>query len=220
MSTHAFHLRTQSIATILLALLTLTGPLSASPNHGVEEMFERFRSAALARDGRAAADTVSQGTITVYENCRKLALDGKESELERLTQAEVLVVLRMRFAVERETLQKMDGRALFEHAAANGWNSDSAALDKMRLGKIRIEGDRAVATVVHDGKDVPGLEFDFVREKGEWRFDITGFHNRAEPMFAQLRRSENKTKVGLAMMFLERVYGEQMPREILAGPLE
>jgi len=204
----------------VLAVLALAPNTSANNNDGVEQMFERFRTSVMARDGRATADTVSRATIAVYENCRKLAISAKESELERLTQAEVLVVLRMRFAMERQALEKMDGRSLFEHSIDNGWTSDSSALEKMRLGKIRIEGDKAFATVVMEEKDVPGLEFDFVREKGQWRFDVTAFHTRAEPMFAQLRRSENKTKVQLAMMFLERVYGEQMPKEILAGPLE
>ena len=217
MNTH--HFRTTFTTTILALLALLTSPAVAAVGEGVEEVFEAYRAAALARNGKAAADAVSKGTIIVYENCRKLAISAKESELEKLPQAEVIVILRMRYAVERETLEKMDGRACFVHAVDNGWVSDNA-LEKMRLGKVRVDGDKAYATVVNDGKDVPGLGFDFVQERGQWRFDVTGIITRAEPMFAQMRRSTNKNKVGLAMTFLERIYGEQMPKDILAGPLE
>ena len=204
----------------LLCIVALVTPAAADPDvEGVEAVFERYRSSALARNGRTALDTVSRGTITLYENCRRLAIDAKESELERLTQGEVLVVLRMRYALEREALAKMDGRSCFQHAMENGWVSDSA-LEKMRLGTVRYDGDKAYATVLNDGQAVEGMGFDFVKEKGEWRFDVNGLFHRAEPLFAQMRRNEKKNKVALGMKFLERVYGEEIPREILAGPLE
>jgi hypothetical protein len=196
-----------------------TATANGEEKDAVEAAFERYSTSALARNGRATAETVSRGTIAVYESCRKLALDARESELERLTQAEVILVLRMRYAVEREALAKMDGRAVYVHGVENGWISDTA-LDKIKIEKVRYDGDKAYATVTNDGEPVPGLGFDFVRERGQWRFDVQGVLQRAEPMFAQLRRQENKNKVQLAMMFLERVYGEQIPKDILAGPLE
>jgi hypothetical protein len=134
----------------------------------IEALFERYRNALLDFYGEEAVKLVCSQTIEWYD---QIVDDALYLEAVTLKQADIMkkfTVLRVRLEFSKDQLEKMDGKALFDAAIDNGW-IDLDTVEKIRLHRIKIRGDRAEAYV----KGSPGTPaFHFIKERGQWKLAL------------------------------------------------
>jgi len=93
-------------------------------------------------------------------------------------------------------------------------------LDAIELDNVQVEGKKAFATLRNQGKPVNDLVFEFELHEGTWKLDLKKVLNQAEHAWAELRQKANKSKIELSIFLLERTYKQDIPSQILNGPLK
>ena len=184
----------------------------------VRNSYARIFDALMNRDGKTASKLVTRKTLDFYEQCRQTALDSSSIDFEQIGQMEVLLVFQLRYLSSREELSKMTGRDVFQWGVERGLVSEKG-MKGVSLNRVQIDGDVAYATVLKNREPVPGLAFRFAREDGVWVFDMLYISKAVEPAFAEIRKQAKKSKTELAVFLMEQTYKEQIPFEILNGPL-
>lgn len=134
----------------------------------IEALFERYRNALLDFYGEEAVKLVCSQTIEWYDQIVDEALYLEAAALKQADIMKKFTVLRVRLEFSKDQLEKMDGKALFDAAIDNGWIGVET-VEKIRLHRIKIRGDRAEAYV----KGSPGTPaFHFIMERGKWKLAL------------------------------------------------
>ena len=153
------------------SLSTPSPAATAADGPTPHDVFETYKKALLARDGEAAAVTVSAGTIAYYEEMRKLALTGTRTEVKQRRLIDRLFVVVERVRVPVDELRSSDGRRLLILGVKEGWiNAES--VERLGVASFSTRGDQATARMAVGGETTP-LEMIFRREGGQWRVDLT-----------------------------------------------
>lgn len=184
----------------------------------IREAYTRFVQALQSRNGPGAADLVSKRTINLYARCRSVALDSSGIDLEELSQFEVLLVMQLRYLLTRRELKSMSGRDVFCWGVGEGMVKLDT-VEGIALDKVQVDSDVAFATLRKAGQPVGSAAFRFVNENAGWKFDLYYIGQAMEPVFQKLRSEASKSKIELAIFLLERTYAQEIPFDILNGPL-
>lgn len=165
----------------------------------VRETFEGYRRALVAEDGEAAAGLVSESTLEAYQRYRDLALTGSEEAVKELSMVERMQVLILRHRVEADALEMMTGRGVFAHAVDEGWVG-AGGIGRLQIHRVNVRGDQATANVGMGPAPSPEL-FRFLKEEGEWRFDLMPTLTSAEGALQQMAAArgveENEFLLGM-----------------------
>ena len=155
----------------------------------VVEAFEKYRAALLEQDGAEAVRHLSSATLAMYDEQQSWAMSSSKDELNDLAPGIRLQVLILRQRIPVEELRAMDGAAVAAYAVDHGWVGKDGTL-RMTIGNVALQGKRATA-VASDGGIVH-----FVRENGEWKFDLTivlkGFDQLVQRHARERGMSENE----------------------------
>ncbi len=164
----------------LVTLLSWTAPVPADPlvsplelraRQQVTTLFEDGRSALLKGDGAAVAGLLSRASLSRLEAIRSAARSGSAAPLTGFSPSEKLGVMGLRRHFTQADLRRLHTPELIGRALSGRWLRADALRDA-ELGPVALSGTRASAPVLVDGK--PSLAHaEFVRESGQWRFDLT-----------------------------------------------
>jgi len=165
-------------ALLLLLLVLLPAGCATSPQtaegsaeRAVEQTFESYRRALLARDGAAAADLVTEQTWAFYRDWADRALTADRVALMESPLVDRVSVLLMRHGMAPAQLREMSGKEIFAHAVERGWISRDGT-SNLRLTEYRADGSTAHARVVGRSGQVSDIMLRFVRQEGRWRLDV------------------------------------------------
>ena len=190
---------------------------TVADNDPVKQSFDKFRQALMNSDGRAAGQNVTRSTLDFYNKCRQAALTAYPQDLEKLMQAEVILIMQLRYLLEAAKMRAMDGLGVFS------WGVESGLIDKDSLSDIELmsvdyNGAKATAEIGNAGG--PGGGLNFYREDGVWKLDLMRLLTGLEPEFDSLRQESGKDKAGFALYSLEQTYGATIDPKIINGPLK
>jgi hypothetical protein len=134
-----------------------------------EAAFKEFQAAIKAKDGERAWKLLSkegQGQMEKQVEAMKESFKVLEKlSADQLKQVEEQIV--QKFGVGLAELKKMDGRKLFALALKAPEAADKLkAVTSATLEDLKVEGDKATATVKALGKSEP---IRFIREGGSWK---------------------------------------------------
>ncbi|MBI1208688.1 MAG: hypothetical protein GC191_15560 [Azospirillum sp.] len=148
------------------------GPAAAGDSQaGVRDAFAAARGALVQGDGAAALGWLSSGTRARLDAIRGAATARGEPALGGRGPIDKIAILGLRRFVPAPVLHGLDGAALLHRVVAEGW-LPRAKVEGSALGPVAIQGERAAAVVLVDGK--PSLlRAEFVQEDGGWRIDLT-----------------------------------------------
>jgi hypothetical protein len=216
--------------TLLLVLLALLGaapgaPQASADETAVREVFARYKAALIAGDGAAAQALVDAATLDTFDRLRRLALEGTEAEVHGLSFVERLLVVSMRHALDRESIETMDLAALIETAVGEGWISPQT-LAQLDIGAVTVDGDQAWAEARSGLQPAPSaggegeveLAYRFVREGGAWRFRFASLIETLDALVAELTAALGADEDQLIFMLVESFSGRQVLPEVWERP--
>lgn len=172
-------LRTCGLALAVVSLVSAT-QAAADDVIGVRTCFSKYKRAITELNGDAAAALVDKNTITYYDITLSRARRGKPAEVRQLGPFDMLLVLMVRHNVEPDDLKEMTGRKLFAYGVDDAW-TDPESIANIEIQNIQINGTRATAQAAGQA----AIMFRFSKEKGKWKFDITGIAEMANAAMAK-----------------------------------
>jgi hypothetical protein len=196
--------------------LVLTAAVALAPKSGggaepkIRACFERYRKAAGAGDGAAAARDLDANTVAYYAQLRTAALSAPD--VHGLPPNDKLLILRIRLELSPDQLSSFDARALIAYAISKGW-AEGAQMKTSSLGKINVDGDKADAELLMGGKP-SGAQLRFRREKGDWHLDLAANNENMKIAFAALKSRSKLSEDELIVQILKETTGRPVPEKV------
>ena len=134
----------------------------------IQSTFNRYQSALLSTNGKAAAREVCSQTIQWYEKARNDAISMKRVQLNRVDILRKFTILRLRHEFSKQQLENMDGKQLFIIAVNNGWISPET-VRTIRLDRIEAGTDQGKAYIK---KSPLTPAFHFIKENKKWKLTL------------------------------------------------
>jgi hypothetical protein len=147
-------------------------PEGPSDEIQVRQTFEGYTEALLAGNGAEAAELVTEGTIAYYEDMRLLATTAGPAEIRAQNLANQLMITILRADPGPDRLQAMDGGEVMAYAIERGYIG-RGDVRNAAMGDLTVTGDVATAPVLDGAGNPTELSWDFLREDGAWKFDVT-----------------------------------------------
>jgi len=190
----------------------------------VQAAASAYADALAKRDAPTAATWVVPETFTLYEELRSAALHADRETLEQRSLLTVVMILEMRVRLSPEALEALDGRALFEHAVAEGLTGEG--LERIDLSEVWVgEGpERGRAEIRVDGQTLLTLARSGHERHDDpparWLVDVPELLRRLAPTFEQLasERVEVTSKFETARNFLSLRMDEEPDLAALEAP--
>jgi hypothetical protein len=182
----------------------------------IRQVFQRYRSAILARDGSIAANLVTQNTLEYYENIRAVAAEAGTETIAQRSMFDRLFIALLRVEVGPRELREMTGQELFVLAVDRGLIGEED-VRASEIGEVTIEGDVAMGEAISDGR-ASGLSWRFAREGNGWRLDLTSVFPVANLAIKQVAQREGLSEDALIFQVVESVTGQRVSDEIWEEP--
>ncbi len=168
----------------------------------VHESFELYREAILAGDGEMAVQYLNQASIDYYDDLLKAALYLKESEFEKRTILDKMMILRLRMNFTAKELKNMNGRELIVYSIQKGWIGKSSVVNIELSEETKIKGDWATIEVLQNGQG-SDLNFIFQKENDIWKLDINEIFKITNMTLAYFVQQSDYTEKEFIEMVLE-----------------
>ena len=187
----------------------------------VRETFEAYRQALIAGDGERAAALVDRETGDYYRELKRLVLDGSEEEVRQRTFVDRFLVVAFRHQFEEAELTGMELADVIVRAMEIGW-INSAAIEQLAVGAVRIEGDEAWAAArtrasLEDpalGGGIDELEYRFVNEDGNWKFRFSALVASIDEVMRNLAEQLGADEDDLIFTLVESLTGVEVLPEV------
>lgn len=208
------------LATVLPAVQPTTRGAGAG-EAAVRETFEAYRQALIAGDGEQAAALVDRETGDYYRELKRLVLDGSEEEVRQRTFVDRFLVVAFRHQFEAAELTGMELADVIVRAMEIGW-INSAAIEQLAVGAVRIEGDEAWAAArtrasLEDpalGGGIDELEYRFVNENGNWKFRFSALVASIDEVMRNLAEQLGADEDDLIFTLVESLTGVEVLPEV------
>ena len=149
----------------------LGGTIDQRSRQQVTALFAAARSSLATGDGAGALALASRASLSRLETIRNAARMGSAAPLTGFSPSEKLGVLGLRRHFTAADLRRLRTPELVNRLLASHWMKPETVRGA-ELGPLVLAGSRASAPVLIGGQ--PSLAHaEFVREGGQWRFDLT-----------------------------------------------
>lgn len=211
---------------VLPALLCLPAAAQTPAGTGdaeaaVRATFEAYRQALMAGDGEAAASLVDRETGEYYRQLKRLVLEGSEEEVRGRSFVDRFLVVAFRHQFVREELAAMELADVIVRAMDIGW-INSAAIEQLAVGEVRVDGSEAVADArtrasLEDPSLAGGmdeLEYRFVNEDGQWKFRFSALVASIDGVMRNLAAQLGADEDDLIFTLVESLTGVEVLPEV------
>lgn len=196
---------------------------AATPSPGgqstadVRQVFEGYRNALLATDGKAAADFMDAPTLGWYQESIADALTLKWPDLEKRNMLRRFTVLRLRLEFSKKELASMTGRTLFSVAVERGWISKSS-VETVELARIEFTSDVMGQASLRQAPDQ--FLFFFAKEENRWKFSLWKTFHFADNYFQAEVAKAGISERDYLLQLLKVLSANEVTDAILDGPVD
>ncbi len=182
---------------------TLGGTVDQRSRQQVATLFGTARAALAAGDGVTLLAQLSRGSLARLEAIRNAARLGGAAPLGGFTPSEKLGILGLRRHFTPAELRRLRTSELIGRGLNTRWLK-AETVRAADLGPVAIAGNRASAPVLIEGK--PSLAHaEFVREGGQWRFDLSRTTSTADTLLRVLIQLSGQSEESYLGRLLEHV---------------
>ena len=208
------------LVVVALALWAGSGAANAQVSRDqrdVKSVWAAYRKAMVGIDGATAASLLSANTVAYYEKIRKLALYAPHRRLKSHSILDRLLVYQIRHFHGAAKVSSMTARQVIAWTIDAGLSS-SGDMRTLDIGVPRVTGGVAIAPVLHNGRRVT-RRFRFVREAGNWRFDLMPLVEQGAVAAERMIRARKLTVKDLLTMGLKDRSRKKVDMAQLVKPL-
>ena len=178
----------------------------------VKKCFEHYKHSILEGQGENAIKFVDKKTINYYTKMLDKIKKADSLEVNSLGIIDKIMVLSIRHQASKKEIQSMNGGGLLVYAIQKGMVGKSS-VQRNRIGEVKLNGDIAKGQIV-SGEQITPVYFDFNKEKGVWKIDLTSVFSLGTIGFKQvLKKSGLKENVYLIQV-LEQMTGKKPSTKI------
>lgn len=197
------------------------GPEGGDAEAAVRATFEAYRQALIAGDGDRAAALVDRATGDYYRELKRLVLDGSAEEVRQRTFVDRFLVVAFRHQFDAAELNGMELADVIVRATEIGW-INSAAIEQLAVGAVRIDGDEGYAAArtrasLEDpalGGGVDEMEYRFVNEDGIWKFRFSALVSSIDGVMRNLAEQLGADEDDLIFTLVESLTGVEVLPEV------
>lgn len=172
----------------------------------VRAAYDRYVSAALAREGERATAQLSASTVAFYDEMRQDALTLTKEGLSGRTPVQQITIMVMRAEIDMAELQSLPPEGVLAKAFDLGLVGETGVANT-KLEDVQVRGDVALGDAVTPEGRLESA-FTFLREQGAWKLDLESFTDRGNAGFVALAEQEGLTPAEFVDRFLSTKYGK------------
>lgn len=200
---------------ILAWCCTLCILLQANAQHDttlIKDCFAGYKNAILADKGSEAVAFVDSRTVKYYADILQKTKSLDSIGIDKLPIMDKLTILMLRHRATKEEIMRLDGRSLLVFAIERGMVGKNS-VQQLSIGEILLKGSSAEGQVMV-GKAPTALAYNFYKEEGKWKMDITSVLPEGNAAMKQVVKDSQKPENEFLLMLLENVSGQEVSPDI------
>ncbi len=209
-------LRNLQLLPIVILVLAVSSCGKVDETPAVRACYNQYKAAILAKDGPTASTLVTQSTIDMYGEYKRLALNGEPQEIATKPFSDRLSVAMLRHLMDMNYLEQLTAQQLFMYGVSEGWIG-SEELASLTLGELQIEDNRATGELIVNGTKAP-ISFTFEKTQTGWKLDLAPLLKPVNSSIAQIAKMQGVTEDELILSALEEISGRKVSSKIWEKP--
>lgn len=135
------------------------------------KVFQRYQIAVFNDNGDLALQQIDRHTKDYYQQMLHRSRYASAVESKSLSMNDRFLLVRTRHELSADELSSLDAEAYFKYSVDHEW-IDKRSLSDLELVDVQISGDHA-SSHLQKGEQTASYGFDFNRESGQWKIDLT-----------------------------------------------
>lgn len=169
------------------------------------ETFAAYKNQILNDMGSLAVNLVSESTIAYYQKISDLTRTADSTTVSNLPLLDKMTVLLIRHRTPADKITGFNGKSLFVYSINEGMIS-KGTVATVSVGHIVVNEDFATTKLEKDGEFAP-FGFDFYREGGRWKIDLTSVFSASAPAFRAMVESSGQSENAFLMDLMQKMNG-------------
>jgi hypothetical protein len=178
----------------------------------VKKTFEDYKSAILNDKGDEAVKQVDTKTISYYGDILEKVKTADSLKVDRLSLMDKLIVLVIRHRISKEEIMTTNGKQLLVTAIKMGMVGKSSVINN-EVGLVKVNGNFASGELLVRGQKTP-LAFEFHKENGIWKLDLTAIFPAGEAAFHQMVKQSGEPENEYLLSLIELTTGKEPKAEV------
>ena len=200
---------------ILVLFFTLLAVLHVNEQHDstlIKACFNGYKNAILADQGKTAVTFVDSRTVKYYTDILQKTKTLDSAGIDKLTIMDKLTILMLRHRATKSEIKQLDGRSLLVYAIERGMVGKNS-VQQLSIGEVLIRGDAAEGQVMV-GAAPTSLAYNFYKEDGAWKMDITSVLPEGHKARKKVVKDSEQPENEFLIMLLENATGREPLKDI------
>ncbi|MGN7884932.1 hypothetical protein [Dyadobacter sp. 22481] len=200
------------ITFLALFLIPMLTTAQQAEEQQVKKTFDNYKSAILNDKGEEAVEQVDTKTIAYYGDILEKVKTADSLKVDKLSLMDKLIVLVVRHRIPKEEIMKTNGKQLLVTAIKMGMVGKSSVINN-EVGTVKVNGDFASGELLVRGQKTP-LAFEFHKENGLWKLDLTAIFPAGEAAFRQMVKQSGEPENEYLLSLIQLTTGKEPGAEV------
>lgn len=200
------------ITFLALFLIPMLTTAQQAEEQQVKKTFDNYKSAILNDKGEEAVEQVDTKTIAYYGDIFEKVKTADSLKVDKLSLMDKLIVLVVRHRIPKEEIMKTNGKQLLVTAIKMGMVGKSSVINN-EVGTVKVNGDFASGELLVRGQKTP-LAFEFHKENGLWKLDLTAIFPAGEAAFRQMVKQSGEPENEYLLSLIQLTTGKEPGAEV------
>lgn len=200
---------------ILVFFFALSAALHANARQDtamIKACFAGYKNAILADKGQEAVSFVDSRTVRYYADILQKTKTLDSAGIDKLPIMDKLTILMLRHRATKEEIMQLDGRSLLVYAIERGMVGKNS-VQQLSIGEVLIKGDAAEGQVMV-GAAPTSLAYNFYKENGAWKMDITSVLPEGNAAMKKIIKDSETPENEFLILLIENATGREPVKNI------
>lgn len=200
------------ITFLLLFLIPVLTTAQQTEEVKVKNTFNAYKSAILNDKGGEAVEQVDTKTIAYYGSILEMVKTADSLQVDKSSLMDKLMILIIRHRISKEEIMTTNGKQLLVTAIKMGMVGKSSVINN-EVGAVKINDNFASGELLVRGQKTP-LAFEFHKESGAWKLDLTAIFPAGEAAFRQMVKQSGEPENEYLLSLIELTTGKEPGAEV------
>ncbi|WP_342087330.1 hypothetical protein [Dyadobacter sp. OTU695] len=195
------------ITFLILLLIPMLTVAQQNEEKQVKKTFDDYKSAILNDKGEEAVEQVDTKTIAYYGSILEKVKTADSLQVDKSSLMDKLIILIIRHRISKEEIMTTNGKQLLVTAIKMGMVGKSSVMNN-EVGAVKVNGNFASGELLVRGQKTP-LAFEFHKESGVWKLDLTALFPAGEAAFRQMVKQSGEPENEYLLSLIEMTSGKE-----------